>query len=185
MHHTYLETIGYVYKDDVYASSGELKCKLEPSFVAGLKCAPHTRQLFFQIFNANFASVDLYERLCYIIITQNWEAFGAHYWIKQCIQMTLGACAHADTRIEYSDAAVAARFRFDPLLHAADCVYGSETAPHAHPDVHKKGLDDERHQDDPHCEGKRRQREQDGANQGTLTHFASAAVRPAARRGRC
>ena len=129
----YLETIGYVYKDDVYAASSELKCKLESSFLAGLKCQSgslqRTRQLFFHIFNANFASVDLYDRLCFIIITQNWEAFGAHYWIKQCIQMTLGACAHADTRIEYSDAQVAARFRFDPLLHAAECVYGSETAP--------------------------------------------------------
>ena len=74
--------------------------------------------MFFDIFNANFNCSDLYERLCYVVVTQNWEAFGAQYWIKQCIQMTLGACAKPDVSVCFSDLA-AARFHFSNLVGAA------------------------------------------------------------------
>jgi hypothetical protein len=74
--------------------------------------------MFFEIFNANFNSTDLYERLCFIIVTQNWEAFGTHYWIKQCIQMTLGSCANANTPVQFSDIS-AQRFKFSGFLNAS------------------------------------------------------------------
>ncbi len=85
----FLQTIAYVYKDEVYNVNNEFKIKLENAFLSGLKCAnSKIRQEFFEIFNQNLNNADLYERLCYIIVSQNWEAFGTHYWIKQCIQMT-------------------------------------------------------------------------------------------------
>ena len=115
---SFLETIAYVYKDDVYSGNHEFKLKLEQAFLCGLKCTnPQIRQMFFEIFNANFNCNDLYERLCYIVVTQNWESFGAHYWIKQCIQMTLGSCAKADANVVYSDVS-ASRFHFNSLLVA-------------------------------------------------------------------
>jgi transformation/transcription domain-associated protein len=113
---SFLEIIAFVYNDEAYTQNNDFKSKLETSFLTGLKSQnPKIRQTFFQIFNKNFHSSDLYERLCYIIVTQNWAALGDHYWIKQCIQLTLGACAHADTPIEYSDIA-ASRFHFTNLL---------------------------------------------------------------------
>ena len=122
----FLETIAYVYRDELYAATGEFKIKLEQAFLAGLKSSnPQIRRQFFDIFNTNFNSNDLYERLCYIIVTQNWEAFGAHYWIKQCIQMTLGACATANAEVQYSDL-TAARFKFNGLLSATPSFGDSE-----------------------------------------------------------
>jgi hypothetical protein len=64
---------------------------------------PQLRHTFFELFNRSFATYDLYERLCYIIVTQNWELFGAHFWIKQCIQLTLGSCANAIDPIRLAD----------------------------------------------------------------------------------
>lgn len=29
----------------------------------------------------------VYERLLYICCSQNWEAMGSHFWIKQCIEV--------------------------------------------------------------------------------------------------
>ena len=61
----FLETIAYVYKDEVYSTNNEFKVKLEQAFLAGLKCAnPQIRQMFFDIFNTTFNSTDLFERLC-------------------------------------------------------------------------------------------------------------------------
>jgi transformation/transcription domain-associated protein len=119
---SFLETIAYVYKDEVYSSNQEFKVKLEQAFVGGLKCTnPLIRQSFFEIFNTNFNCSDLYERLCYIVVTQNWESFGAQYWIKQCIQMTLGACAKADANVIYSDM-TSSRFQFINLTNAASSI---------------------------------------------------------------
>lgn len=87
--------------------------------MCGLKSPnPQIRQTFFEIFNTNFNSNDLYDRLCYIIVTQNWEALGTHYWIKQCIQMTLGSCANANTSVQFSDIS-AQRFKFCNFSEAA------------------------------------------------------------------
>jgi hypothetical protein len=121
----FLEMIAYVYKDESYTSNSEFKIKLEQAFLCGLKSSdPHIRQTFFDIFNANFNSADLYDRLCYIIVTQNWEALGTHYWIKQCVQMTLGSCASAHTPVQYSDIA-AQRFRFFSFTEAAASATGT------------------------------------------------------------
>ena len=107
----FLQTIAHVYKDEMYCTNQEFKIKLENAFLAGLKCSnTQIRQQFFDLFNSNLNTTDLFERLCFIIVSQNWEPFGAHYWIKQCIQMTLGSCARANTNITYSDAF--ANFRF-------------------------------------------------------------------------
>ncbi len=116
---SFLEMIAYVYKEESNASNSEFKIKLEQAFLCGLKSPnPQIRQTFFEIFNSNFNSADLYDRLCYIIVTQNWEALGTHYWIKQCIQMTLGSCASAHTPVQYSDIA-AHRFKLYSFTEAA------------------------------------------------------------------
>lgn len=74
--------------------------------------------MFFEIFNININSSDLYERLCFIVVTQNWEAFGTHYWIKQCIQMTLGSCANSHSAIQYSDIS-SQRFKLPNFLYTS------------------------------------------------------------------
>lgn len=92
---------------------------LKKAFLAGLKSTnPQIRQMFFEIFNINFNSSDLYDRLCFIVVTQNWEAFGSHYWIKQCIQMTLGSCANSNSTIQYSDIS-SQRFKLPSFLYAS------------------------------------------------------------------
>lgn len=35
----------------------------------------------------------LYDRLLYIFCSQNWEAMGPHFWIKQCIELLLAVSA--------------------------------------------------------------------------------------------
>ncbi|RNA03194.1 Transformation transcription domain-associated [Brachionus plicatilis] len=89
----FLDTISYVYQNEAYLAQQEFKCKLEQAFLLGMK-SPNVkmRQLFYDLFDRNFQSNDLYERLCFVLVTQNWELFGTYYWIKQCIQLTLGSC---------------------------------------------------------------------------------------------
>lgn len=41
----------------------------------------------------------LHDRLLYIVCSQNWEAIGQHYWIKQCIELLL-VTASADSSIQ-------------------------------------------------------------------------------------
>ncbi|MCL4119613.1 UNVERIFIED_CONTAM: hypothetical protein GTU68_032019, partial [Idotea baltica] len=84
----FLELINYVYRDDVFKSS-ELTSKLEPAFLSGLRSSqPHIRAKFFQVFNESMTS-KLYDRLLYIVCSQNWENMGPHYWIKQCIELLM------------------------------------------------------------------------------------------------
>ena len=67
--------------------STELIPKLEPAFLAGLRCSnPQIRGKFFEIFDASMKR-RLHDRLMYIVSSQNWEPMGQHYWIKQCIQL--------------------------------------------------------------------------------------------------
>ncbi|CAF0709284.1 unnamed protein product [Brachionus calyciflorus] len=89
----YLDTISFVYQNEAYLTQQEFKIKLEQAFLLGMK-STHVdmRQIFYDLFNKNFQSNDLFERLCFVIITQNWELFGSYYWIRQCIQLTLGSC---------------------------------------------------------------------------------------------
>lgn len=93
----FLDTISYVYQNDAYLAQQEFKCKLEQAFLLGMKSSNvKMRQKFYDLFNKNFQSNDLYDRLCFIIVTQNWELFGNYYWIKQCIQLTFGSCFNSN-----------------------------------------------------------------------------------------
>nr|CAH7738958.1 unnamed protein product [Callosobruchus chinensis] len=84
----FLELINYVYTDK-HLRSTELTSKLEPAFLAGLRCnQPHIRAKFFKIFDESMPR-RLHDRLLYIVCSQNWDAMGPHYWIKQCIELLL------------------------------------------------------------------------------------------------
>ncbi|CAL1278798.1 unnamed protein product [Larinioides sclopetarius] len=84
----FLELVHYVYKDESLKGT-ELTSKLEPAFMAGLRCVqPHIRAKFFEVFD-NSIRRRLHERLLYILCSQNWENIGQHFWIKQCIELLL------------------------------------------------------------------------------------------------
>ncbi len=80
--------------------STDLVRKLEPTFLSGLRSSlPEMRQKFFALFNSTMRK-RLHERLLYILCSQNWEAFGPHFWLKQCEELLFAAVA--DTAIEIS-----------------------------------------------------------------------------------
>ncbi|KAG7311694.1 hypothetical protein JYU34_002748 [Plutella xylostella] len=84
----FLELINYVYRDEQLKMT-ELSSKLEPAFLAGLRCTqPHIRAKFFEVFDQSVRR-RVYDRLLYIICSQNWEHIGQHYWIKQCLELLL------------------------------------------------------------------------------------------------
>ncbi|OQR70315.1 Transformation/transcription domain-associated protein-like [Tropilaelaps mercedesae] len=88
----FLELVNYVYRDESFKNS-ELPSKLEPAFMAGLRCVqPAIRAKFFEVFDASIKK-RLYDRLMYIICSQNWETIGPHFWIKQCIELVLVTAA--------------------------------------------------------------------------------------------
>ncbi|PIK62231.1 putative transformation/transcription domain-associated protein [Apostichopus japonicus] len=81
----FLELVNWVYSP----GRSELTSKLEPAFLAGLRCPqPLIRAKFFEVFN-NSIRRRLFDRLLYIIDSQNWEAMGTHYWLKQCMELVL------------------------------------------------------------------------------------------------
>ena len=72
---------------DEALSTSELPAKLEPAFLAGLRCSqPAIRAKFFDVFDSSIKK-RLHERLLYITCSQNWEAMSSHFWIKQCIEV--------------------------------------------------------------------------------------------------
>lgn len=76
----------YHFRDENLSGS-ELTAKLEPAFLSGLRCAqPLIRAKFFEVFD-NSMKRRVYERLLYVTCSQNWEAMGNHFWIKQCIEV--------------------------------------------------------------------------------------------------
>lgn len=78
----------YCCREEAFKNS-ELISKLEPAFLAGLRCTnPITREKFFEIFD-NLIKKKLHDRLMYIVSSQNWDPMGHHYWLKQCIQLIL------------------------------------------------------------------------------------------------
>jgi len=82
----FLEIVNFVYRDP-HLKTSELAQKLEPAFLMGLRCVqPHIRAKFFEIFDESMKK-RVYDRLLYLICSQNWEAIGPHYWIKQCIEL--------------------------------------------------------------------------------------------------
>lgn len=88
LHAQFLEIVNYVYRDKALSGS-ELTARLEPAFLAGLhSVSPSIRMKFMDIFDKSMKK-RMYDRLMYIISTQNWEHMGNHYWIKQCLELLL------------------------------------------------------------------------------------------------
>lgn len=76
----------YHYREESLSGT-ELTSKLEPAFLAGLRCTqPHIRQKFVEVFDGSIPC-KVYDRLRYIVCSQNWEAMVGHFWIKQCIEV--------------------------------------------------------------------------------------------------
>lgn len=76
---------------DESLSGSDITSKLEPAFLSGLRCSqPMIRAKFFEVFDASMKR-RVYERLLYICCSQNWEAMGSHFWIKQCIEVSSGS----------------------------------------------------------------------------------------------
>ncbi|XP_045469394.1 transcription-associated protein 1 isoform X2 [Harmonia axyridis] len=96
----FLDLILFVYTDSALKQT-ELTTKLEPAFLAGLRSTqPQIRAKFFKVFDESMKR-RLYDRLLYIVCSQNWDAIGPHYWIKQCIELLMVTVA-ADTQIQMS-----------------------------------------------------------------------------------
>ena len=93
----FLEMVNFVYRDDTLKGS-ELTSKLEPAFLAGLRCVqPAIRAKFFEVFDSSMRK-RLHDRLLYVVCSQNWEAMGPHFWIKQCTELLL-SCADPGTNL--------------------------------------------------------------------------------------
>lgn len=87
----FLDLVNYVYRDESLSGS-DITSKLEPAFLSGLRCSqPLIRAKFFEVFDASMKR-RVYERLLYTCCSQNWEAMGSHFWIKQCIELLLAVC---------------------------------------------------------------------------------------------
>ncbi|XP_023285014.1 transformation/transcription domain-associated protein isoform X2 [Seriola lalandi dorsalis] len=87
----FLDLVNYVYRDESLSGS-DITSKLEPAFLSGLRCTqPLIRAKFFEVFDSSMKR-RVYERLLYICCSQNWEAMGSHFWIKQCIELLLAVC---------------------------------------------------------------------------------------------
>ncbi|XP_052224459.1 transformation/transcription domain-associated protein-like isoform X9 [Dreissena polymorpha] len=84
----FLELVIYIYRDEALSGT-ELTSKLEQAFLGGLRCSqPAIRHKFVEVFNASIPR-RVFDRLLYITCSQNWEAMGAHFWIKQCIELLM------------------------------------------------------------------------------------------------
>lgn len=86
---TYIFNFFLKYLSDEQLKQTELTSKLEPAFLSGLRCTqPHIRAKFFKVFDCSMRR-RLHDRLLYITCSQNWDAIGPHYWIKQCIELLI------------------------------------------------------------------------------------------------
>lgn len=92
----FLDLVNYVYRDENLSGS-DITSKLEPAFLSGLRCTqPLIRAKFFEVFDTSMKR-RVYERLLYICCSQNWEAMGSHFWIKQCTELLLAVCERNTT----------------------------------------------------------------------------------------
>ncbi|XP_077057237.1 transformation/transcription domain-associated protein isoform X2 [Siphateles boraxobius] len=92
----FLDLVNYVYRDENLSGS-DITSKLEPAFLSGLRCTqPLIRAKFFEVFDSSMKR-RVYERLLYICCSQNWEAMGSHFWIKQCTELLLAVCERNTT----------------------------------------------------------------------------------------
>ncbi|KAL6045043.1 putative transformation/transcription domain-associated protein [Balamuthia mandrillaris] len=66
------------------------QAKLEPAFMAGLRCNdPTVRATFYGIYHKRIGK-SLWQRLNHIITNQNWEPLADGYWIKQALELLMG-----------------------------------------------------------------------------------------------
>ena len=94
----FLDIVLFVYKNESLNCT-ELTSKLEPAFQSGLRSNQvSVRAKFFEVFNASIPK-NLFERLMYIVCSQNWEHCGGYFWIKHCIELVL-AVAVTDSPIK-------------------------------------------------------------------------------------
>ncbi|XP_052799623.1 transformation/transcription domain-associated protein-like isoform X2 [Mya arenaria] len=92
----FLELVIYIYRDEALSGT-ELTSKLEQAFLAGLRCQqPQIRQKFVEVFNSSIPR-RVFDRLLYITCSQNWEAMGSHFWIKQCIELLVSVAVNGHT----------------------------------------------------------------------------------------
>ncbi|XP_012223234.1 transformation/transcription domain-associated protein isoform X2 [Linepithema humile] len=97
----FLELVNYVYRDETLKAT-ELSNKLEQAFLAGVRCVqPQVRAKFFEVFDGSMKR-RLQDRILYIVVSQNWENIGQHYWIKQCIELLL-ATVNPTTQIQMTN----------------------------------------------------------------------------------
>lgn len=81
---------------DDHLKMTELSMKLEPAFLAGLRCPqPSIRSKFFEVYDQSVRR-RIFDRLLYIICSQNWEHIGQHFWIKQCLELLLVTCVPSE-----------------------------------------------------------------------------------------
>ncbi|KAJ8314001.1 hypothetical protein KUTeg_008562 [Tegillarca granosa] len=89
----FLDLVNYIYRDESLCGT-ELTSKLEPAFLAGLRYTqPNIRQKFVEVFE-NSIPRRIFERLLYITCSQNWEAMGSHFWIKQCVELLMSVAVN-------------------------------------------------------------------------------------------
>ena len=75
------------YRDD-HLGSTELTVKLEPAFLSGLRCpVVQIRSKFFAIFDSSVQK-RIFDRLLYIMCSQNWEQCAGYFWIKHCLEVS-------------------------------------------------------------------------------------------------
>ena len=81
-----LNLIFHGYSDD-HLGSTELTAKLEPAFLSGLRCPiVQIRSKFFAIFDSSVQK-RIFDRLLYIVCSQNWEQCAGYFWIKHCLEV--------------------------------------------------------------------------------------------------
>ena len=115
---SYLELINFIYRDE-HLRGTELNSKLEGAFLAGLRCnQPEIRNKFFQVFDASIRR-RLHDRVMYILCSQNWEAMGPYYWIRQCEELLLSTVADVKLEIHPLESRMAAISEPDPH-HSVD-----------------------------------------------------------------
>jgi transformation/transcription domain-associated protein len=86
----YLRLILDVYENTELQRT-ELTTRLEPSFMFGVRCEDYElRNKFIDLFSSSM-SVNVFSRLNYIILIQNWEYSAQHYWINVALSLLMGA----------------------------------------------------------------------------------------------
>ena len=86
--HAHASTYTHTHRSDTLSST-ELTVKLEPAFLCGLRCPQvEIRSKFFEVYNASVQK-RLFDRLLYMVCSQNWEHCGGYFWIKHCIEVRM------------------------------------------------------------------------------------------------